>query len=297
MKMKKKKTLLQQHNMTGYLFLTPWLIGFLVFTAGSLLYTIFLSFNDVMLSVRGWETTFTGLNNYAVALLRNTQFVPALISFTIYEVTYAPTIVIVAFILALMLNSNIKFRAAFRTIYFMPVIVLSGPVMYHLMDSGSTASIGIEKIMIFKLVANYSGPLAKALLFLFSNFSMVLWFTGIPIVLFINGLQKINRSIIEAAQIDSANPWQILWTIIIPIIKPIAMIITVFTIVQLGLFSTNPVFTMIQDSIKDTVGGLGMASAYAWIYSIVILLLIGIAFIFMGEKRERLPVEVKRITW
>lgn len=292
---KKKKRYLKDQNLVGYLFMAPWLLGFLVFTAGSLLYTIYLSFNDVMLSVRGWETTFTGMNNYSIALLRNTEFVPALISFIISEITYAPTIVIVAFILALFLNRKIRFRSMFRTIYFLPVIVLSGPVMYQLMDSGSTASFGVEKIMIFKMVTNYSRPLAEAMLFLFSNFSMVLWFTGIPVVLFINGLQKINPSIIEAAQIDAATPWQILWDITIPIIRPIAMIITIFTIVQLGLFSTNPVFSMIQDSIYDTVGGLGLASAYAWIYSIVILLLIAISFIFVREKPDRPPVEVKRL--
>lgn len=292
---KKPKQKLKNQNLVGYMFMAPWLVGFLVFTAGSLIYTVYLSFNDVMLSVRGWETTFTGLNNYVIALLRNTEFVPALVSFFISEVTYAPTIVIVAFILALLLNRNIRFRSMFRTIYFLPVIVLSGPVMYQLMDSGSTASFGIESIMIFKIVANYSKPLADAMLFLFSNFSMVLWFTGIPVVLFINGLQKINPSILEAAQIDAATPWQILWDIIIPIIRPIAMIITIFTIVQLGLFSTNPVFSMIQDSIYDTVGGLGLASAFAWIYSVVILLLIGIAFIFIREKPDRPPVEVKRL--
>lgn len=295
---RRKKRGVKDQNLVAYLFMAPWILGFLVFTAGALVYTIFLSFNEVTLSVRGWETTFTGLSNYGIALLRNAQFVPALVSFIISEVTYAPTIVIVAFILALLLNRKMKARSLFRTLYFLPVIVLSGPVMYQLMDAGNTASLandGLQGIVVFKMVANYSRILADGLLFLFGNFSMVLWFTGIPIILFINGLQKINPSIYEAAQIDAATPWQILWDITIPIIRPIAAIITIFTIVQLGLYSTNPVFTMIQEAIYNTVSGLGMASAYAWIYSMIILILIGVSFIFVREKKDIPPVEVKRL--
>ncbi len=274
----------RRDNLVGYMFLLPWLIGFLAFTVFPLFYTFYLSFNEVKLTVVGWETMWIGLDNYVTALLKNIYFTPALIEFLTMEAIYVPAIVIIAFILALLLNQNIKFRAAFRIIYFLPVIVLSGSVMYQLMDSGSTEIYAVNDIFIFKMIFNYSPLLGEMLYILFQNFALVLWFTGIPIVLFINGLQKIERAVYEAAQIDGASAWQALWKITVPMIKPIVLVATLFTIVQLGVFPINPVYDMIRDAIYNTSGGLGLASSYAYLYSIAVSLVIGIAFLILREK-------------
>ncbi|MGL4373162.1 MAG: carbohydrate ABC transporter permease [Turicibacter sp.] len=286
---KKRKMSVEQrrHNILGYSFLSVWLTGFLIFTAFPLLYTIYLSFNTVTLTVKGWETGWIGIENYVVALLKNVQFTPALSAFVTMEVLYVPTIVIISFILALLLNQKIKGRSLFRTIYFLPVIVLSGSVMLQLMDSGNTEMGGLESLFIYKMIASYSEGIAMGLGQLFHNFSMILWFTGIPIVLFINALQKINRQLYEAAQIDGATAWQILWKITLPIVRPMGLIISIFAIVQLGMFPINPVYSLIQESMYNTVGGLGLASAYAWIYSLVILIFIGIAYLLFREKPEK----------
>jgi ABC-type sugar transport system permease subunit len=287
------RAIARRRAITGYLFMLPWIAGFLVFTAFPFVYTIYLSFFEVRLTVLGYELEFVGLNNYVVALFRNVDFVPGLISFLIMEVTYAPTIVILSFILALLLNRPMKMRPAFRILFFLPVIVMSGPVMSQIMDSGAAAMTGLESLFVFTVVENYSRQLAQALAYLFANFSMVLWFTGIPIILFINGLQKINGSIIEAATIDAATSWQILWKITIPILRPIFVVVTIFTVVQLSLFSTNPVSALIQNAIIFTVGGLGLASAFAWVYSLVILLFIGLAFLLLKEPKDT-PARIQK---
>ena len=296
--MKKAKSLSvleKRQGFLGYMFLLPWLIGFLVFTVYPFVYTIFLSFHEVRLTVEGWETIFNGIDNYNLAFFRNTEFVPALVSFLTMELTYAPVITVIAFILAMLLNQNIKFRATFRALFFLPVIVMSGPVMYQLMDSGSMTFAGIEFMVLFQMVFQFSRPLAIALVSLFENYAMVLWFTGIPIILFINGLQKINTSMLEAAKIDSATSWQILWKIIIPIIRPIAMVSIILTIVQLGTYSINPVLPMVQDAIYNTTSGLGLASAFAWIYTVAALALMGIAFGLLKNPKEDFEEERKRL--
>lgn len=283
--MKKVKSLHEKrHNLMGYLFMSPWMIGFLIFTAIPFFYTIYLSFNEVTLTVRGWETVWNSFDNYISAFLRNTEFVPALISFMIYIVIYAPVIIIIAFILAILLNQKIKFRAGFRLIYFLPVIIMSGSVMQQLMDSGNTNMGGIERSFIFQIIYNFNPHVSDAISFLFENFSMVLWFTGIPIVLFINGLQKINKSLYEAAEIDGATSWQMLWKITIPLIKPIVLVASIFTIVQLGLYNLNPVYQMIQDTIYNTAGGLGLASAYSWVYTVVVMIFVGFTFYIFRNK-------------
>jgi ABC-type sugar transport system permease subunit len=291
MKSKKMMTFRKRQNRQGYMFMLPWIIGFITFTAFPFIFTIFLSFTEVTQNVVGFNIKFIGLGNYVMAFFENVDFVPALLAFLAMIIPYTFVIIIISFILAYLLN-HIKFlRGMLRTIYFLPVIILSGPVMYQLMDAGTNAAVEAEtgvrsltNLFILQMIYAYSPRLAEIIYVILTQLSIILWFTGIPIILFINGLQKINPSLVEAAKIDSANSWQILWKIIIPIIKPIALIVTIFTVAQLGTFTTNPVYSLIQTATENTSGGLGVASTYAWIYSLVVLLLIGLSFLLFREK-------------
>lgn len=294
-KNKPSKHYLKQQNRLGYMFFIPWLIGFLVFTLFPFIYTIYLSFHKVNLNVLGWTTVFNGIDNYVTAFLRNPDFTPALIQFFVTELVYVPTILIISFILAILLNGKFKFRTSFRVIYFLPVIVISGSVMNQLMSSGNVQIGNVRRIFVYQIIESYSRQLADVIVFLFNNFALVLWFTGIPIVLFLSGLQKINTNLYEAAQIDGATSWQILWKITMPIIRPIVLVAAVFTIVSLGMFPINPVYGMIQNAIFDTVGGLGVASSYAWVYSITILILIAmIYFVLRDNSKDEYVVDLKK---
>ena len=293
--MKRKSYARTHHNIAGYAFMLPWIFGFLAFTLFPLIYVGYLSFFTVHWTVEGLEITYVGIENYASALLRNPLFTPALTQFVTRVATFTPVITVVSFILALLLNRNIKFRAAFRALFFMPVIVISGPVVSHLMDvGGMSVDIRVFDMPLLLMVAQFSWRAADILILLLENYAMVLWFTGIPIVLILSGLQKIDSGILEAARIDSATSWQILWKITIPIIRPIVLVSMILTIVQLANFQ-NPVLPMIQNPVF-TGAGLGMASAFSWIYTIVVLLLIGIAFLIMKNPREKEPELVKTRT-
>ncbi|PKM64766.1 MAG: sugar ABC transporter permease [Firmicutes bacterium HGW-Firmicutes-20] len=285
-KNKPSRQYLKQQNRAGYMFFMPWLIGFLVFTLFPFIYTVYLSFHKVNLNVLGWTTIFNGIDNYVTAFLRNPDFTPALIQFFLTELIYVPTILIISFILALLLNGKFRFRTVFRIIYFLPVIVISGSVMNQLMSSGNVQVGNVRRIFVYQIIESYSPQLADVIVFLFNNFALVLWFTGIPIVLFLSGLQKINTALYEAAQIDGATSWQILWKITMPIIRPIVLVAAVFTVVSLGMFPINPVYGMIQTAIFDTVGGLGVASSYAWIYSMTILLLIAMIYVVLKDHSK-----------
>ncbi|ERJ11599.1 carbohydrate ABC transporter permease [Haloplasma contractile] len=288
-KQKKKYSINRKHNIAGYSFMAPWLLGFILFTALPFLYTIYLSFTVVDKTVRGWNMTWVGMDNYLDSFLVNTNFPTALLDFVIKEVVYVPTIIIISFILAVLLNQKIKFRAGFRMIYFLPVIILSGSVMQQLMDAGTTEIEQITDIFVFRIISNYSPIIAEGIGFLFNEFSIILWFTGIPIVLYINGLQKINRSLYEAAQIDGANAWQTLWKITIPMIKSTALVASIYTIVQLGLYNINPVYGVISESLRNNQ--YGFAATYSWVFTLVVLLLIGIVFFILGEREKVLRKE------
>lgn len=269
--------------------MAPWILGFIVFTFIPFIMTAYLSFTDVVQDIRGFNITWVGTKNYQEAFLVNTEFTPALIAFLGMIIPYTVVIVIMAFILALMLNSIVKGKSLFRTIYFLPVVVLSGPVMYQLMNLEPEIEGQINPLyytFVIRMIYSYSEPLADAMVSLFDNLSIILWFTGIPIVLFINGLQKINPSLYEAARIDSATSWQILWKITIPIIRPTMLIVSIFTIVQLGAMDNiNPVLTMIKEMTANTTGGFGYAATLSWVYSLIILAIIGLTFLLFRERK------------
>ncbi len=290
-KVHKTKSYQRRQDKYGYLFMLPWILGFIIFTMIPFVMTIYLSFTEVKQDIRGFNITFVGIDNYQQAFLVNTDFTPALVSFLGMIIPYTLVVVIMALILALMLNSIGKGKSLFRTIYFLPVVVLSGPVMYQLMNLEPQIEGQMNELyysFLIRMIYSYSPMAADAMVSLFDNLSIILWFTGIPIVLFINGLQKINPSLYEAAKIDSATSWQILWKITMPIIRPTALIVTIYTIVQLGAMDTiNPVLEMIKARTANTSGGFGYAATLAWVYSLIVLLIIGVAFLLFRERKVK----------
>lgn len=288
---------IENQNKIAYLFIFPWLIGFLVFVIYPFFHTIYNTMFKITSEANSLVYTFNLLDhagNFGTSL-RNLYFFPQLLDFIVMEVTYVPTIIIVAFILALLLNTGNKGQSGFRLIYFFPVIIMSGPVAGILKYNGAGSLFDYIDNIIFKMLVSYSHRLAEALSGLFSNFTMVLWFTGIPIILFINALQKINPNLYEAAKIDGASSWQILWKIKVPIVKSTGFIVSIFTIVQLGTYALNPIYNTIKGAIYDTAGGIGLASTFAFIYTIVVFLLVGIAYLLLGRQEKTKQLNLSSI--
>ncbi len=303
-KKKKMRTYQQRQDRNGYLFMAPWILGFVIFTLYPFIMTIILSFSAVSSTAWGYKREFIGVKNYINAFVGNQEFLPALLGYLRMIIPYTFIVVVLSFIIAYLLNKINVGKGILRTIYFLPVIIMSGPVMQQLLtaqgkaDAASAAATAAKtttnaysNIFIMQIIESYSRPLANGLAGIFDQLSVILWFTGIPIVLFINGLQKINPSIYEAAKIDSANAWQIMWKITIPMLKGVGLIITVFTVIQLGMFdSINPMYKLIEEKTGDLSAGLGFAATYAWIYSVIALLIIGIIFLLF---KDRTPKDIK----
>ena len=299
-KAKKMRTYQQRQDRTGYMFMAPWIVGFALFTLFPFVFTIYLSFTNVKRTIKGYEIEWTGVGNYVKAFIGNSEFTPALIKYLQMIIPYTFIVVVLSFIIAYLLNKIKVGKGVLRTIYFLPVIIMSGPVMTQIMEVQGAAAQAAKSaaapettnaylnIFIMQIIDSYSPALGNALAGVFDQLSIILWFTGIPIVLFINGLQKINPSVYEAAKIDSANAWQIMWKITIPMLKQIGLIITVFTVIQLGMFSSiNPLYELIQEKTGETGSGLGYAATYAWIYALVVLLLVGFVFLLFRDKKPK----------
>ncbi len=293
-KSRKGSYMARKQNRLGYFFMSPWILGFVVFTLIPFIMTIILSFCSVSSTIKGYELSFIGFDNYYTAFFRNTEFVPALLSFLGMVIPYTFIIIVVSFILAYLLNRIRVGRTIMRIIYFLPIIILSGPVMSQILDSADeaiTLSQGVSEvyksIWIFRILYNYSPSFTLFLEAIFDQLSMILWFTGIPIVLFISTLQRINSSLYEAARIDGATEWQILWKVTVPMAKPTALVASIFTIVQLGAYDTSDIYSLIKTATNNTASGLGYAATYAWLYGVTVLLVIGAAFLIFREKKVK----------
>lgn len=286
--MKKNRNKRLNDNIPAYLFLTPWIIGFVFLVAYPLLETIYVSFFSVVNNIDGRELTFVGFRNYYEALNVNTEFKPLIFSFITMELTYVPAILIVSLIIAVFLNSKIKLKGFFRVIFFFPVVIMSGPVMKMLSESNTLEIMDTSNVLVFQMVNKISPLFSNIITGILNNFTTILWFTGIPVVLFLNALQRINVQLYEAADIDGANKWQILWKISVPNLKSTILLVAIYSVIQIALFEMNPIysFVVVDQISKNRLDKLGFASSVVLIYSVVIISLVLISFLLFREKRE-----------
>jgi len=176
-----------------------------------------------------------------------------------------------------------------RTIFFLPVIIISGPVMKEFIEQGVTSIQGVDNIwFVQRLLATMPTFLSTLLSTLIQSFIMILWFSGVQILIFLSALQKIDRPVYEAAQIDGASKWESFWKITLPNLRSIIVINIIYTIIAFSTFTLNDVIVMIQDSIFSATAGLGYASALAWIYFVVLVLVIGLFMILYGPKADNI---------
>ncbi len=286
--------ILHSETFSGYMFLLPWLIGFCVFVAYPIIQTFIFSFGDVQIRLGEINTTFIGFGNYAKALLQDSKFTQALGDYAMQIILYVPVITVVSLILAMLLNSKLKGTGFFRTIFFFPVIITSGPVIKMFIDQGVASFPGIENLIDFeKLAETLPQFLVDSLQFLTSEFIMILWFSGIQILVFMTGLQKMDKSMYEAAKIDGATKWEMFWKITLPALNPTIVLNVVFTVVMQSIFSLNPIINKIQTDMNatDGSGGYGYASAMAWIYFIVMLVILGVAVLIFKKHEKRLKTD------
>ena len=276
--------------LAGYAFCSVWIVGFMVFTLYPIIQTLIFSFYGTVNVQPGHiETSGAGFHNYIYALTQDAKFQQSLSDYVIKLVLYVPVITVVSLVLAMLLNSKLKGTGFFRTIFFLPVIITSGPVIGIFIDQGVASFPGIDSLINFESMAGTVPQfLIDALQFLTGEFIMILWFSGIQILVFMTGLQKMDKNIYEAAQIDGASKWETFWKLTLPALNPTIVLNVVFTVVMQSVFSLNPIIQSISTYMNSTGegGGYGYASATSWIYFVVMLALLGLS-ILVFKKHER----------
>lgn len=286
---KKRMTKKMRDNLVGYSFIIIWIIGFLIFMLYPFLNSIIYSLNKVSIQGDGIKMEFIGLENFKniVQLDAGFTFLENLWEFVQEIILEVPVIIVFSIIIALLLNQPIKFRWFFRVIFFLPVIISSGPVISELISQGAGGTNIMNQYGFANLIQRVLSPgLAKPLVKLFSEIIIIFWFSGVQILIMLAGMQKINRQIYEAAKVDGAGPWESFWKITLPSLKSLIFINVIYTIVLLASFSENKVIISIKQSMFNMQTGYGFASAMAWVYMAVIGLFIGITCLLLMTKEK-----------
>jgi ABC-type sugar transport system permease subunit len=287
---KSKSKLTQKSALLGYLFSAHWMIGFLALTLYPLLFSLYISTQKVNVSAVGIQTQAIGLQNFFYAFTLDIKFIMALLDAIKFVGIITPLVIILSFILGLLLSQPIKIRGIFRAIYFFPVIIISGSLMSLLDTNGVFDIIHFDQSGLFRALNSAGlGFFMDAASFLISNIFTVLWFSGIQILIYLSGMQKISRTLYEAAWIDGASGWQAFWKITLPSTTQFTLINIVYTVVTLSTFSTNSVIEKIGTDMFGNLQfqGMGYASAMAWIYFVVIVIILLFFLLITGFRPKK----------
>ena len=279
----------RRERFKGFLFFLPWLIGFLGLTLYPIIYSIRISLSEVRLVPGKTELKFTGLDFYSYAWNTDTQFRGNIASAVIFICCSVPVIIVFALIIAVFLNSKFIGRTFLRAVYFLPVIIMSGPAISKLL-TGYTVDFSSNNPEIFTFINALPSFISTPAAFILNNLVLILWFSGVEIIIFLAGLQKISPSLYEAAAIDGAGRWEQFWEITLPHIAPLAVICAVYAVVDISNYSNLDINSKITSHMFDTSRIYSFSAAMSWIYFAVlmlILLAVFLLFFFIGKKSAR----------
>lgn len=284
--MLKKRTLSPAigRNIEGILFIAPWLIGFLTFLAFPLGFSLFMSFHKVKVLPSGMQYDFNGLSYYREILLNGSIFYDKLIPYFQEVLIMVPIIIIFSFLIAISLNQKLKGRFVFRAIFFLPVIFSTGYLLTEFVNQGEGSLGFLDRFALGAYLDSFLGDSSwgQPIKTLLNRFVLVLWYSGVQILIFLAGRQTIPISAYESARIDGASPWEIFWKITLPAMSPFIFLNLIYTVVDMFTFPFNPVIELIG------TGNYGYSSALSWIYFVIIILFLLIVMLtFMRVNRTQ----------
>ncbi len=266
----------------GYAFIALWVIGFALFTLAPFIQTFNYSLNRVVVTVAGVNLTYVGWANYTRALATDPAFGELLIGYAIETLVAVPIVLIFSMIIALFLNLRFRLKGVFRTIFFLPVVITSGPVIRELTEQGAATAPGVaDAPAVAEFLAQLPSALRNPVEYLLVSFILILWFSGVQILIYLASLQKVDQGIYEAAAIDGASAWEIFWKITLPSLTTATVVNAVYTIVTLSHFSENKVVRYISGQTYALQGGIGYASAMSFLYFALMAVLLLIVYLFL----------------
>ena len=286
----------------GYGFISVWLIGTLLWFLIPLIESFCYCFMDNaqlkpdvggMHKVWLWNAGQNWLTNFKYAFAVDPKYKESLISVLKDTAITTPMILIFSLFIAVILNQEFKGRGFARAIFFLPVIIATGPV-YNII-SGNIAATGadsgaqfstlfetdiVDKLLEFLGVMNISAQLSDLINSVVTNIFGLVWSSGIQILIFLAALQNIPISAKEAASMEGATAWEYFWKITLPYVSPMILACLIFTVIDSFTAPDNLVMGRVLDMQSDWQ--YGHAAAMAWIYFAIVLAAVGLITVILN---------------
>lgn len=302
-KKRKIASLDKRKARVGWLFVLPFVIGFVCIYLPIIKDSIWFTFNELhIIPTGGFELEFVGLFNYREALFTDPRFVQTLVSGIGELIIDIPAILLFSLFMAVLLNQKMVGRAAFRAIFFLPVILATGFMtsislmdtvsgsMAGGIDTGGDTSAADEFLSAMDLEAVFENMkvgqgLTEYVAKMVNKIYDIVNRSGVQMLIFLSGLQSISPAIYEACKIDGASGWETFWKITFPMISPMILVNAVYTVIDAFTTEDNLVMTYIQSTTSEDVRG-----AMSWLYFLIVMIIIGIVagvmsmFVFYQRK-------------
>ena len=268
----------------GYGFLAIWIIGTLYFFIRPLITSFWYSLNKTTVTIGQMSTEFIGIQNYIDTFTKDTDYTEALLTVLKDTLWKTPIIIIFSIFIAVILNQKFRGRTFARAVFFLPVIIATGPVISIINGDMDTSgySGGADQfstmfetdmagaLLRFLGVYNISDSVTELISFVTSDIFNLVWNSGIQIIIFLAALQNIPFSAKEAAQIEGATSWEFFWKITLPYISPMIVANLIYTIIDSFIDTTNGVMELVLE--QASAWNHGYSAAMAWAYFLIVIL-------------------------
>lgn len=293
MKKRKKYKLVTRTDVTGWLFVLPFLIGFVWLFLKPLINAFVYSFHKVTLDTEGLVMEPLGWENYRYLFFGDAEFIKNLVGVLSGLGVKVLVIMFLSIFLALLLNKKFPGRLFFRAVLFLPVIYNAEQVMSMFNNMNGQMGLASEANAFVILGGQLTGfvkeiiesfgilaPMIEAFTVYSGQLFDLLWDSGIQIILFIIGLQAIPGHLYEVADIEGATKWETFWKITFPLLTPSMLLCLIFTMIQY-FNKHNKVVAQIDGNM---IARMDYACAMSIFYSIVVLILVLIVYKIMTKK-------------
>ncbi len=294
--MKKKSMRLaaeKRKSLAGFLFVLPWILGVATFFIRPLIESITYSLSDVGLAPNGLRIESVGFENYISLFTSDPDFV-RMFTETLGSMLYrVPLIIVLAIFISILLNQNFRGRLFYRVVFFLPVIVASG-YMFNIITgdaartimqadtAGESSLFSAGAMRELLLQFGVSEAVQDSLLGYASSIFNLLWCSGVQILLFLAGLQGIPGYLREVADMEGITSWQYFWKITFPMLSPIILLNTIYTIVDGFTDASNALMEKIYE--LSTGMQFSISAAMSWTYFLAVLVIVGILYLIVGRK-------------
>ncbi len=302
-KKKAKLSLLQKRMRTGYLFILPWFVGFVLFYVRSLVMTGQFAFSTLEMNAGegGYTLTFAGLDNFIYAFRAHATFKQVLTTSIGNMLVDVPLIIFFSLFMALLLNKKFPGRFIVRAIFFLPIILNADAITAALELSAAMMNGGISTMateVVENATATSSGMSMDYFIDLFMSLGIptslldyvmaavarindIISASGVQIIIFIAALQSIPGSMYEVAKIEGATGYETFWKVTFPMVMPHIITNVVYTIID--NFARSEVVELAYET-AFTNFNYGLSSVFSLVSTIITCIILVVVVGFIQKK-------------